>query len=468
MARLYHGGSKCDNCRRSGHFGWVYKCIMDRDALIVDAMERSRKVWFDELGHVFAKQMSLGKFGPDRRYKKYSFLAEITEEQLHTYTPTQLGEVMTQRDIVHRRILEERLNPTEPNAVALKYPDNNRPWVPNRYLECQHRLCHYCHRLGADKSWVSLNSVVSGDIPPQAATGFSFELLGFRPEADVEVVRNIGCRAVPLPRNHPVRRLQRTASVSTQRMLGIVDERIETATCSTCTGSSFSTTSSESDDSDYLPQIAQSRGQLKHSAAVQALPRSHTDPAETDAERPRERTPVDGHSIFEQNILVRPPWTPSTSTSTASALTSGAPTQLLVPGIEGRSPLSLKNNRAVRDMVFDSLPGAKQAYGSRDHRGHGCGVTAPQIPYQTEEMCDVGLVLPVKPEVHDRACETPLPRATMEEHLYFGKSSGGTDAGPDGETLNDKKCDIVSGVALNEEAVECGTDDVVAHTDTPR
>jgi hypothetical protein len=83
-------------------------------------------------------------------------------------------------------------------------------------------------------------------------------------------------------------------------------------------------------------------------------------------------------------------------------------------------------------------------------------------------MCDVGLILPLKPEVYAHACETPLPKLTMEEHLYFAKCSDGTDVGPDEEeTLSDKKCDIAGGVALTEEAVECGKDDVVAHTDTP-
>jgi hypothetical protein len=123
-------------------------------------------------------------------------------------------------------------------------------------------------------------------------------------------------------------------------MLDIVDERIETATCSTCSGSTFSTTSSESDDSDYLPQIAQLRGQLKHSAAVQALPQSHTDPAEGEGAKARASASMDeamgSYSIFEENIVVRPPWTPPPSPSIASVLVSDAPTQLMVPDIEGR------------------------------------------------------------------------------------------------------------------------------------
>ncbi|KAK0623652.1 hypothetical protein B0T14DRAFT_186834 [Immersiella caudata] len=467
MTRLYQGSYKCESCGRSGHFGWVYRCIEDRDAIIMDLKARSARYAFDKLGLVLGEQMSLGKFGADRRYKKYSFLTEITEDQLHTYTPAQLGIVMTQRDNVHRRIFEERCNPARPNHAAQKYPDDGKPWVPSRLWECQHKICQECNRSAKEKSWLSLDSIVNGDIPPHAATGFSFCHLGFRPEADVEVVRNIGYHAVPLPADHPARRLQRSASASTWRMLGIVDERIETATCSTCSSSTFDTTSDESDDSDHMPQIAQPRGQLTHSAAVQTLPRSHTDPAE--APSPTTCAATDdgaaGYSIFEENLFVRPPWTPPPSPSIATMLASGAPEHFVVPGREGRSPLSLKANPMVRAMVFGTIPGANQGCDSRAHQGHGCGTTAaPQFPYRPEEMCDVGLVLSLKPEVYAQACGTALPKPTMEERLYFAKCSDDIKAEPeDEETLSDKPCDIVDGVALTEEAIECGTDDVVAH-----
>jgi len=118
--------------------------------------------------------------------------------------------------------------------------------------------------------------------------------------------------------------------------------------------------------------------------------------------------------------------------------------------------------------VFSSIPLAKQGGRKRDHQGHGCGTDNPQIPYQSEEMCDVGLFLPFNPEVYASACATLLPKPTMEEDMYFAKCDIGIVSGQDEETLSDRRCDIAGGVALTEEAAESGADDVVAHMGTPR
>lgn len=141
----------------------------------------------------------MGKFGADARYQRYSFLGEITEEQLHTYTPLQLGRILWQRDNVARAIHEERHRP-RPNQAAQKYPNHNKPWIPDKLWECQFKVCHDCHRLGSEKSWVSLNGVLNGEIAPHVATGYSFSALNFRLVADVDVVKDIGYHAVPLVR----------------------------------------------------------------------------------------------------------------------------------------------------------------------------------------------------------------------------------------------------------------------------
>lgn len=49
-----------------------------------------------------------------------------------------------------------------------------------------------------DRSYLSLDGVVNGDIPPSAAVGFGFSLMRARPVIDPEIVKNIGCRAVPI------------------------------------------------------------------------------------------------------------------------------------------------------------------------------------------------------------------------------------------------------------------------------
>ena len=44
MARLYHGAYKCQQCHRTGHFGWLYRCTVDREALILGDKDSDRPV----------------------------------------------------------------------------------------------------------------------------------------------------------------------------------------------------------------------------------------------------------------------------------------------------------------------------------------------------------------------------------------------------------------------------------------
>ena len=217
MTRLYHADYKCEVCRRTGHFGWVYRCTVDREALILGAIQRDEQVCqtprrctaisliggqvsFDFLGQTFEAQMTLGKYGQDARANKYSFLREITTKQLHTYTPDQLVTIFLQRDNVRAMVEAERqfTGYSATNNPGKKYPDDARPWMPDPLYECQYKICHDCYRLGMDKSWISMDAVLRGDVLPSLATGFGFSHQGFRPTADVTMVRELGCRAVPL------------------------------------------------------------------------------------------------------------------------------------------------------------------------------------------------------------------------------------------------------------------------------
>lgn len=164
--------------------------------------------------------MTLGKFGPDARSRKLSLLNEMSAEQMHTYTPQQIATVLTQRENVsppstavllricpnhttkvHKTIAKERNQATHSVRSARRnFPDDNRPWMPDKRYECRHTVCHRCHHNGRDKSWVSLNGVLEGDVLPNVAVGLSFRYMGARPCVDARVVRNIGYRAVPLVR----------------------------------------------------------------------------------------------------------------------------------------------------------------------------------------------------------------------------------------------------------------------------
>lgn len=58
------------------------------------------QVAFDKIGVAFSEHMSLGKRGPDARSDKFSFLKEITDEQMQTYTPSQILTILAQRENV--------------------------------------------------------------------------------------------------------------------------------------------------------------------------------------------------------------------------------------------------------------------------------------------------------------------------------------------------------------------------------
>jgi hypothetical protein len=64
--------------------------------------------------------------------------------------------------------------------------------------ECSFKACHHCYRRAAEKAWLSLDGIVNGDIPPTAASAYSFHYMQQRPVCSASVVSNLGYRAVPL------------------------------------------------------------------------------------------------------------------------------------------------------------------------------------------------------------------------------------------------------------------------------
>lgn len=81
---------------------------------------------------------------------------------------------------------------------GLGFPDiKNRPWVTPEQEECQFKCCAHCRPLSAQRSYLSLNAVMSGECPSTATTGFGFHLQGSRPVVDARTLQNIGYRPVP-------------------------------------------------------------------------------------------------------------------------------------------------------------------------------------------------------------------------------------------------------------------------------
>lgn len=123
MARIYHVGFRCERCNRHGQFGWLYRCTEHRELILDDMNRHGVKVSlaqptspysvergydidnaietaFDSIGEQFCEQMSLGRWGPDKRQNKYSVLHEMTQEQMQSYNPAQIATLLAQRENV--------------------------------------------------------------------------------------------------------------------------------------------------------------------------------------------------------------------------------------------------------------------------------------------------------------------------------------------------------------------------------
>ena len=70
----------------------------------------------------------------------------------------------------------------------------SKPWLPAKGGECQFKCCHFCRPTLVDRSFLSLNGIANGDIPPTAITGFGFHLQKKRPIGLVKHVLNLGLR----------------------------------------------------------------------------------------------------------------------------------------------------------------------------------------------------------------------------------------------------------------------------------
>ncbi|TRX90336.1 hypothetical protein FHL15_008701 [Xylaria flabelliformis] len=161
----------------------------------------------DSLEGALIREVKPGRRSPERRANKLSFFEEITAQQMYTYSPAQIATVLQQRENQHQpsggthnlyhpsghydgRRLKSSPGPSN--------PANTKPWVP-RTEDCQARYCHHCRPSFRGRSFLSLDGIINGDIPPTAATSFGVQN---KPVADVRVVRNIGLRAVPLPKDY--------------------------------------------------------------------------------------------------------------------------------------------------------------------------------------------------------------------------------------------------------------------------
>ncbi|EAA33486.1 hypothetical protein GE21DRAFT_3967 [Neurospora crassa] len=486
MTRFYSTGDKCALCRRKGDFGWVYRCIVDRDALIMGKQANGIPVAFDGIGCRFAEKMTLGKHGPEARHEDYSFLREITPEQMVSYTPSQIQKILSQRENVKNTIAEERHQFDHPRYKHAKkrFPDDDQPWMPSRETECSFTVCHNCCPSATEKNRISIDSVVEDDIQPTVAVGYGFSKLKSRPYAKAEIVRNIGYRPVPMPIERSGQH-SANAWLSTQsnEALDIADQYL---------GMAAHDGSSDAGNviTPVLPYRLSPPGTHPHS---QCMVGSSTDTFDF----------AYANGSFASNFLhVRPPWTPPPTPRNTPE--DGINESETLPTFDtcylvcnGRSPASLEVSPAMRNMAFSSvtdLPVSERQRGTESTLAEPCPefLDEDQIPMQFEERYNPSPIQTLKSKVYVEACTTPLPRPNMDEIMFFSNRAlprkpnlgrhrsqcefgrGARPLTPISVAGQDKKVmkslssepiTFLKGIAITEEAAEFGTPDVSVAVD---
>lgn len=174
---------------------------------MVEIADHKEKEHFDEFGEMFSHQLKRPDRGPAARSDKLSLLEELTPEQIESLSAPQLAQLLQQRGHANDQAITDRFG-------SLGLASFDRPFLKNEAQECKQTLCPACGKgmLGEEVSFLDLDGVLRGDIPPTAALGYSFRKSG-RPIADVNIVRNIGLRKIPEKNNQAVQTAQGSEAV---------------------------------------------------------------------------------------------------------------------------------------------------------------------------------------------------------------------------------------------------------------
>ncbi|KAI0835597.1 hypothetical protein F5Y06DRAFT_305835 [Hypoxylon sp. FL0890] len=164
---------------------------------LCDAIKKNQTVCFDLLGAQFAFELRVRPRSAESRADRLSFFGEVTPAQLKTYTPDQIRKILEQREHV-LEVAARSSSPTSP-PPGFDHLKSTKPWVPSESEECQFKCCPKCRPSAVTRSYLSLDGIVKGDIPPTAAVAFDFHRLG-RIYMPVDRLMNMGLRAVPWPR----------------------------------------------------------------------------------------------------------------------------------------------------------------------------------------------------------------------------------------------------------------------------
>ncbi|POR35102.1 Uncharacterized protein TPAR_04693 [Tolypocladium paradoxum] len=212
MTRIYDPALLCMACHQPGPNGWIYACTQDREDLIEHAICKGEMASFDVLGVHLSRELVMRKGSPAAREDKLSFFQETTQKRMSNYRPDQVATLLRQRQNVHTTIQLQRLRNDSTEIInshafstgfegAPGPSDFKKPWVCNIREECQYRVCPRCRPASADRAFLSLNAVANGEVPPTAATGFGFHIMGERPIVDADIIKNLESRSFEAVRN---------------------------------------------------------------------------------------------------------------------------------------------------------------------------------------------------------------------------------------------------------------------------
>lgn len=152
---------------------------------------------YDTHGADFIPHLQPPVRGASTRQDKLSPLKEMTPAQLASYSSTQLATLLLQHERAVDTALTERYGYNNPHGTGIQPPAHvEHPHVMSEAEECRNTLCPACGRGGnaQELSYLSIDGIVKGDIPPSVAVGWGFRPLCSRPIADLAIVKNMGLR----------------------------------------------------------------------------------------------------------------------------------------------------------------------------------------------------------------------------------------------------------------------------------
>ncbi|KAH0441440.1 hypothetical protein CcaCcLH18_02003 [Colletotrichum camelliae] len=203
LIRVYSYHLRCDSCGNVGPLGWLYCCTQDHEEFLREAIYRGEECNFDELGREMVNNVKPRLRGPEQRATNpANFLEEMSSDFIaKTYTSEQLMTIFNQRKHLAKVLQQESDRKTAATVKESNTSDlaefltqSAKPWVPNPKELCKYRICPCCRPGGADRAYLSLDSIANGDVPATAATGWGFHNFGRRPICNPEVVAKLGLR----------------------------------------------------------------------------------------------------------------------------------------------------------------------------------------------------------------------------------------------------------------------------------